>query len=110
MEKDLRDATYRLFTSERRWLDIRIHDKNLSFDGDDFGEDCRIMNGTTEYEFHYSLDEENTRKFLNELRGRFGCERELEEVLTEAFGRDSGSVEFVEFCDSVQVKYSFFSF
>ena len=53
---------------------------------EDYGKECASINGTDEYEFSYSLDEENTHRFLVQLRMRYGTDESLECIFEKTFG------------------------
>lgn len=107
---DLADASYSVYSSERRYIDFRISDRKLTLACQDFGPECEIMNGGNEYEFFYSLDEDKTLRFLERLRMEYGFKDELADLLKKAFCSDNGPSRFTEFCDKNHIKYSFFSY
>jgi len=77
---------------------------------EDFGEACESINGKDEYEFWYALDEDNTRRFLVQLRFKYGIRYKLETILKKAFGEDNAPEEFRKFCEEVMVEYHFSSY
>lgn len=101
---------YDLFSSNVRSLSISLEEGKLTFHGEDFGEKCVKMNGTSEYEFYYALDVENTARFIALLEEKHGADVELETILKEEFGTDDGSVKFAKFCEENGVEKAFFSF
>lgn len=109
-EQDLMDARYNLFSSTRRSIAITLQDRKLVFSAEDWGRECEIISGKDEYEFWYALDEENTRRFLVQLRFQYGIRYKLETILKKAFGEDNGPEEFRKFCEGVQVGYHFGSY
>ena len=101
---DLADGEYPLYSSAGRNLSIRIHESELTFIGEDFGEACRSINGSDEYEFRYHLDAENTRRFIVQLRLRSSLRYKPGTILKNEFGCDDGSVRFKDFCDAIGVE------
>lgn len=101
---------YNLFSSKSRSLSISLAEGKLTFKGEDFGEACKFMNGTTYYEFYYTLDEENTARLIALLEEKYGADAELETILKSEFGADDGSVKFAKFCETNGIKMGFFSF
>lgn len=65
---DLRDATYFVFSSDRRHVRIKISDRGLSLLCEDYGEDCIRINGKDEYEFAYQMDKVQTEQLICQLR------------------------------------------
>jgi len=102
-ELDLSDAVYELYKSDNRYLFIDIKDGELVFTGEDCGEACEMMNGTQEYEFHYTLDADNTHRLLVQLRLKHGTRNKLSTIFKNEFGFDDGSVKFKNYCDEIEV-------
>ena len=109
-EKDLKDANYHLFSSTSRSIELTIKDGKLILSVEDFGPGCESISGKDEYEFLYALDEDNTKRFLVQLRFQYGTRYKLETILKKAFGEDSGPEAFRKFCEEVSVAYSFSSY
>ena len=107
---DIRDNKYQLFKSDNRSLSLRIQNGRIDFTGIDYGDPCELMNGTDEYEFHYSLDENNTHILLKQLRLEYGTTEALSTILEQEFGCDDGSVRFENYCDQIGVEVRFLSF
>ena len=107
---DLQDKHYNLYSSASRSLWISVSGNTLGFSGEDFGEECLRFHGTREYEFHYVLREEETRRLLLKLRKKYGTEAALEDIFKDAFGGDDGSVKFADFCKRNKIEFGFFSF
>lgn len=101
---------YNLFSSNTRSLSISLEEGKFSFHGEDFGEECVKMNGSRFYEFYYTLDRENTARFIALLEEIHGADAELETVFKEEFGADDGSVKFAKFCEENGVEKAFYSF
>lgn len=108
-EKDLLNAQHSVYSSRARFIDFNISNKKLDVACSDFGPSCSCMSGKDEYEFHYTLDEENTHRFLTRLRIEYGLEKPLEDLLKEVFGYDDGTVRFVNFCKKQKVRTVLFS-
>lgn len=110
LERDMSDCSYSLYSSTSRSLDVLLSGRQLTFSGSDYGKECEMINGKDEYEFHYSVDEENTYALLMTLRNKSGIRYKLETVLKNEFGYDDGSVRFEQFCKNNGITYKFFSF
>lgn len=109
LKKDLPNGSYSLYFSDFRSLKVSMADGQLTFSGSDYGKECEAMNGKDEYEFHYSLDEENTYILLIQLRNKYGIRYKLETVLKKEFGDADGSVRFEQLCKEHGITYKFFS-
>ena len=107
---DMQDAEYKLYSSAKRSLYIVIKNNMLTFKGEDFGPQCRKINGKDDYEFYYSLDEDSTHRFLVQLRIADKSSSSLSSLLKTYFGTSSGSTRFTQFCDAVNVPYRFNSY
>lgn len=101
---------YKLFSSRSRNLSISLDEGKLTFEGEDFGEECEKMNGTRFYEFYYALDEKATAKLIALLEEKYGDDAELETMLKTEFGSDDGSVKFAKFCERNGINMAFYSF
>lgn len=99
-----------LYSSQSRSLSVVVFNGELEFKGEDFGEECKMMNGSSFYEFVYKLNKEEAGKVFNALAKQYGEPYCVQEVLKKEFGFDDGSVRFVEFCDRIGASYQFFSF
>lgn len=107
--KDIANGRYVVYDSPDRHMEFRIHNKELMLACEDFGDDCKFINGKDEYEFYYSLDEENTHRFLACLRIAYGCEKPIGELLQEVFGCDDGTVKFFNFCNEQDIATDFYA-
>ena len=105
---DIADGQYEVYTSECRNIDIEIKNRSLVLTCVDTGSLCNGMNGKDEYEFFYSLDEDNTHRLLVQLRMKHGIESSLTEILLNEFGLDNGTILFEQACRKFGV--SFFSY
>ena len=110
IDQDLTDATYNLAGNREQHIDIVVKDGKLSLDGEDYGPACESINGKDEYEYHVSLDEENTKRLLVQLRMDGGIEVPLIEVFQEAFGDSMISTRMMKYCKKKKVRYVFASF
>lgn len=106
---DMQDCTYAVFHSKKRNIDIKITEQSLILQCEDFGESCKSINGKDEYEFSYTLDDENTHRLLVQLRMKHGLELELADIFKKEFGSDNGTILFENVCKKVGVQYNFFS-
>lgn len=109
-EQDLADGRYYLYSSTRRSTAITLQEGKLVFSVEDWGKECESINGKNEYEFWYALDEDNTRRFLVQLRFQYGTRYRLETILQKVFGEDNGPEEFKKICEEVIVEYRFGSY
>lgn len=107
-ERDLQDAQYFLYSSNRRCFDIHIAESELVLHCEDFGPECEIMTGKDEYEFYYRLNEDATHRFLARLRIETDLNVQLDELLKLHFGEDNGPRKFEEFCDRNLIEYQRF--
>ena len=106
-ETDMLDGEYRLYSSGERALYITLKDGQLAFRGEDCGPQCKDINGKGGYEFSYSLDVENTHRFLVQFRIATRSEEPLGDLLKTYFGVSAGSTRFTKFCEAVDVEYRF---
>lgn len=109
VERDLEDGEYPLFSGRRRSFGIRIKDKCLFFDGEDWGKGCEVINGKDEYEYHYNLDSDNTKCFLTQLRLEHGREVPFGTLLTYIFCHENGMVLFLNLLEKYKVNYGFYN-
>lgn len=109
IDRDLYAGTYKLIRTKNRTAEIEIINRKLSLNGEDFGAACEKINGKEEYEYHVSLDEENTMRLLVQLRMKYGIEVKLGSIFVEEFGRKLPSSRLMEFCKSKNVQYHFSS-
>jgi len=108
-KKDVVNGIYNVYSSASRCIDFKIYNKKLLLACEDYGEECRSISGKDEYEFYYSLDEENTHRFLTRLRIVYGCEKPIGELLKEVFGCDDGTVKFANFCEEQNIITEFYA-
>lgn len=101
---------YQLFLSNSRNLSISLAEGKVTLHREDFGEKCVNVNGTQQYEFFYTLDVENTARFITLLEEKHGADAELETILKTEFGTDDGAVKFAKFCEENGIEKAFFAF
>ena len=106
---DLKDREYSFEGVYSCSIEIRVQDGCIRISGQDFGSVCKSMTGDSEYEFFYSLDEENTKRFLLVLRERYGLKKSLRQVLKEEFGDYWNSDSFRDICMFNGIQYQFYS-
>ena len=94
--QDMQDSEYRLCTVENTEYVIAIKDNSLAY--------CSETENNRKY--LCTLDEENTHRFLVQLRLFTGIEDSIETVLTKYFGTENGTDLFVKFCEMVDVEYN----
>jgi len=94
---NLDDGYYHLYSTTERGVELWIRNGELRFDGEDYK--------PIEREFHYSMNRENTWKFLSALRLKYGLETSLEEILKMEFGYDDGPWRFRKFCREVEAEF-----
>lgn len=108
-KKDIANDRYEVYDSSDRHIEFKVYNKELTLACEDFGDDCKFISGKDEYEFYYSLDEENTHRFLTRLRIVYGCEKPIGELLKEVFGCDDGTVKFTNFCEEQNIITEFYA-
>ena len=57
------------------------------------------------WEWSASFDKENADILVNNLREEYGDEMSLKEILTDLFGEIFSTTSFVNYCDSLKLKY-----
>ena len=110
IETDLRAEAIKLVSGKSCHVEIRILNGKLTLDGEEYGSACERINGKDEYEYHVSLDEDNTKRLLVQLRMEHGIEMTLPEMLKTAFGTKVPSTKLMDFCKEREIEYSFSSF
>lgn len=107
--RDMEDGEYLLYNSADRTFGIFIENQRLSFWGEDARNESKVMNFSKRYRFTYELGEDDTHRFLVQLRMNQGLDRSLAEILTDAFGYDSGALYFLNICHDCSIPYTFAS-
>ena len=110
IDRDLYADTYKLIGTKERTAEIEIINRKLTLSGEDFGAACEKINGKEEYEYHVTLDEDNTMRLLVQLRMKYGVENKLGSIFVEEFGRKTPSGKFMEFCKEKNIQYDFTSY
>lgn len=105
---DMQDGEYGLYSSESSSFSVVIKDNKLTFSGQEYGPQCRQLNGKDEYEFFCVLDEDNTHRLLTQLRIADKSDRPLKDMLKAYFGTASGGARFMQLCEAVDVEYKFY--
>lgn len=100
---DLRNENYELHSSHNRSVLIEMRDGALTLHGEDWGDECQILNGTRSVEVHYSLTAEDTLKLLQEIRLQHGIQDKLSFLFHEEFGGEDGPRKFLEYCEKIGV-------
>lgn len=110
VERDLYARTYPIIHSKDRSTRIEILNRVLTLLGKDYDPACEKINGKDEYEYRVSLDEENTKRLIVQLRMKYGIEVSLESIFGEEFGRDVPSSKLMDFCKEKKVRFVFSSY
>lgn len=105
--RDLQAGTYTISNTKDRHVAIKIKNGLLTLDGEDFGSACEAINGTDEYEYHISFDDDNTHRLLVQLRMEYGTDMSLRDVFLSAFGTGTPSSALMYYCNTHSVEYSF---
>ena len=92
----MQDGEYRLYTTEDTEYIIAIKNNSLAY--------CAETENHRKY--LCVLNEENTHRFLVQLRLFTGIEDNIGTVLTRYFGTENGADLFVKFCEMVDVRYN----
>lgn len=110
IESDLADGVWPLVNNRRRHVSIRLREGKLTLEGQDLGADCQSMSGEDEYEYFVSLDEDNSKRLLTQLRMEYGTGIPLQELLRQALGREAPSSRLMEYCREKRVQYTYVPF
>lgn len=110
IKTDLYATTIKLVSSSDCHIEIHMLNSELTLDGEEYGSACERINGKDEYEYHVSLDEDNTKRLLVQLRMEHGIEMTLPEILKTAFGTKMPSKKLMDFCKEREIEYSFSCF
>ena len=82
----------------------------LTLSEENSGSACEKINGRDEYEYRVSLDEDNTKRLIVQLRMKYGIEVSLESIFGGEFGRDVPSSKLMDFCKEKEVRFVFSSY
>lgn len=107
---DQEDASFAVYSSTSRGIHITVADKRMTMAVNDYGKECEKMNGKDEYEFYYSLEENETLRILKHLRNKHGYRSKLQSILKKEFGHDDGPEHFQGLCEQQAIRYSFFCY
>ena len=110
VDQDLKDAKYVLINKKGRFAEIVIESGCLALNGEDHGSACQKINGKDEYEYHVTLDAENTKEIVALLRMKYSLELSLNDILSREFGSEMPSSKLMAYCAEKEIKYSFVSF
>ena len=110
IDRDLYASTCKLIGTNERTAEIEIFDRKLTLNGEDYGSACKSINGEEEYEYHVSLDEDNTKRLVVQIRREFGIDETLREVFQRAFGDSIISTRMMEYCRKYKIEYAFINY
>jgi len=102
---DIKDKTVDLISNTQFSFSISISDKQLCFEGAEYGADCDEFFGKDEIEFYYKLDENGTFRMLTQLRIKYGKKKSIENILREEFAVEDGVNHFMEYCEKNFLTY-----
>lgn len=105
VHKDLEDKNVDLISNTQFSFSISISDKQLCFEGAEYGEDCDEFFGKDEIEFYYKLDENGTYHMLSLLRIKYGQKKSIEDILKEEFAVVDGANHFTDFCNEKLIHF-----
>ena len=102
-ELDLSDAIIEVYKNETKYLFVEIKNGEILFRGEmtetsDSGEQLR--------EIAYSMDGDNTHRFLVQLRLKNGTRNKLSTVFKKEFGTEDGIENFIAFCKDHVVQFA----
>ena len=90
-------------------MDLVLEDGELKFNGYDYGKRVKELRGISDdYEYHLSLDKENTAKLFELLEINEKSDKEKLENIKERFSKDEGFSGFKDFCEENGIKTNFF--
>lgn len=107
---DLYAGTYKLIATNERTAEIEMFNRVLTLSEENSGSACEKINGRDEYEYRVSLDEDNTKRLIVQLRMKYGIEVSLESIFGGEFGRDVPSSKLMDFCKEKEVRFVFSSY
>ena len=102
-ELDLSDAIIEIYKTDTKYLFVEIKNGEILFRGEitetsDSGEQLR--------EIAYSMDGDNTHRFLVQLRLKNGTRNKLSTVFKKEFGTEDGIENFIAFCKDHVVQFA----
>jgi len=110
VDHDLADAKFVLINEKGRYAEIVIAAGCLTLNGEDHGSDCQSINGKDGYEYHVSLDPDNTKMLVSQLRTRYSLDLLLSDILPREFGSEMPSTNLMTYCKEKGIHYTFVSF
>ena len=110
VDNDLHDCTYELVCSKDRNVRIEFSEKTFHLFGEDYGPACEAINGKDEYEYHISMDEDNTKRLIVQLRADYSTSLPLRDLFLKAFGIHMVSTQLIQYCKKKQIEYEFRTF
>ena len=105
--RDLSPRIYRLSTGKCVWTELRIEEGKVFLHGEDWSSGCRDMSGRGGYEYHISLDADNSRRLMTQLRLDLGLHAPIEVILRETFGKGRSVSVFTDYCRSRSSGYKY---
>ena len=102
-ELDLSDAAIEIYRGETQFLFVEIKDGEIMLRGE-FNEATAI--GVLTREIAYSIDHDNSRRLLVQLRLKNGTRNKLSTVFKKEFGSEAGAESFVAFCKDHGIEYT----
>ena len=101
-ELDLSDAIIELSRADSQFIFAEIRDGELMFRGEinEVNE-----NGEFSREIAYSLDCDNTHRFLTQIRLKNGTRNKLSTILKKEFGNENGVELFLNYCKEYQIEF-----
>lgn len=111
VETDLQDGTYPLFHGPNYHLQITLEAGQLTFSRQvpHNNASANIVDGNSEPELFYKLNEDAAYQFLSQLRVSYGIAAPLAQILLQVFGKDNGAAIFQTFCEDAGIDCSLYS-
>jgi len=110
VDHDLADAEFVLINENNLYAEIAIQDGCITLNGENRGSECQKLNGKEEYEYHVSLDAENTKLLVAQLRMRYSLDLQLGDILLRELGTEKPSTNLMAYCTEKDIQYNFVSF
>lgn len=105
IENDIQNINVDLLSNTEFSFKISISDKQLCFEGAEYGEECETLFDKDEIDFYYKLDENGTYRMLSLLRIRYGKKKSIEDILKEEFAVEDGANHFTDYCEGNHIPY-----
>ncbi|MGB4609175.1 MAG: HD domain-containing protein [Saccharofermentanales bacterium] len=103
--QDLKNKNVMLFDSEDVKIKIEIIDQKVNIISERCDNTSNFSKQNAHKELWYHLDQDNSQRFLVQLRLIYGLEIGLETILSEHFGYNEAIDIFKKFCTEVNVYY-----